>query len=126
MIVKCVEELHVFQRSLRLADEITALLERPKFRRWRRLREQLENSSGAVPALIAEGFPLSTDRHFAQCLYRARSESSETRAHLAVAVGRGIISDSERNGWCARYNEIEKMLTGLIKHLEREDRKRRG
>jgi hypothetical protein len=29
-------------------------------------------------------------------------------------------------GLCARYIEIEKMMTGFIRHLERENRRHRG
>jgi four helix bundle protein len=73
-----------------------------------------------------EGFALSTDRHFAHDLYRARSESSETRTHLVVANGRGYVSASELEDLLNRYNEVERMLTGLIRHLQREDRRQRG
>jgi four helix bundle protein len=59
-------------------------------------------------------------------LYRAKGESSETRAHLRVAWGREYIIDGELSALCEMYDEIEKMLTGLIRHLERENRRHRG
>jgi len=76
--------------------------------------------------MIAEGFSLGTDRHFAQFLYRSRSESGETRAHLRIANARGYLTERELNDLLGRYNEIEKMLTGLIRYLQREDRTNRG
>ena len=75
---------------------------------------------------MSEGFGQSTDRQFAQLLYKSRSESKETRTHLTVAKGRGYVSEVELTGLCDRYNEIEKMTTGFIRHLQREDRKFRG
>jgi four helix bundle protein len=126
MRASCVEELQVYQKALRAADAVSAILKRPYFHRDPRLRDQLGGSSGAVAALIAEGFGLSTDRHFAAQLYRSRGESKETRTHLTVAMGRDYITAKELESFCFRYHEIEKMLTGLIRHLEREDRKHRG
>jgi four helix bundle protein len=125
-MVKCAEELHVFQRALDLAREVSAILNSPGFRQSPRLRDQLGNSSAAVVALIAEGFSLSTDRHFAQFLYRSRSESSETRAHLRIANARGHVTQEQLENLLARYNEVEKMLTGLIRYLQRNERHRRG
>ena len=126
MHAKCVEELQVYQKALRAADEVSAILNRPCFHRDPRLRDQLGASSDGVASLISEGFGLSTDRHFASLLYRSRGESKESRTHLAVAKGRDFISAMELESLCDRYHEIEKMLTGLIRHLEREDRRHRG
>jgi four helix bundle protein len=125
-MVKRAEELHVFQRSLDLAREISSILTRSSFGRTSRLGDQLGRSSAAVVALIAEGFALSTDRHFAQFLYRARAESSETRTNLVIARARGYVSARELDDLIGRYNEVERMLTGLIRHLQREDRSQRG
>jgi four helix bundle protein len=126
MCAKCVEELQVYQKALDAADAVSAILKRPCFQKDPKLRDQLADSSDAVPSLIADGFPQSTDRYLAQFLYRSRGESSETRTHLRVATGRGYISEKELIALCDRYNEIEKMLTGFIRHLEREDRKHHG
>jgi len=41
-------------------------------------------------------------------------------------VNRNHITESERIPISNIYEEIAKMLTGLIRHLETEDRKRRG
>ncbi len=118
-MVKCPEELHVFQRALGLAREVSAILTRSCFRTSPRLKEQIAGSSAAVATLIAEGFPLSTDRHFAHFLY-------ETRANLKIANVRGFVTHNELEQLLAGYNEVEKMLTGLIRHLQREDRTQRG
>jgi four helix bundle protein len=121
-----VEELLVYQKSLALADEISVLLRRDSFKADLKLRDQLGASSERVPSLISEGFGQKTDRHFASYLYGARGSSKETRTHLHVASTRRHITGKERDDLQARYNEVEKMLTGLIKHLIREDRRQRG
>jgi four helix bundle protein len=126
MRVTSVEELLVYQKGLAAADAVSALLKRQAFAKDARLRNQLAASSERVVSLIAEGFSQSTDRHFAEYLYRSRGSSSETRTQLRVAQGREYVSERERVGVCDRYNEIERMLTGLIQHLRAEDRRERG
>jgi four helix bundle protein len=126
MKAKCVEELQMYQKALLMAHKVSAILKRPCFQRDPRLHDQLSASSDAVPSLMSEGFRQSTDRQFAQSLYKSRSESKETRTHLTVARGREYISDQELADFCDGYNEIERMTTGFIRHLQREDRKFRG
>ncbi len=86
---------------------------------------ELGSSSERVASLISEGFEQSTDRHFAQYLYRSRGSSRETRTQLVVARDRRHINETERIRFSGKFEEVAKMLTGLIKHLETEDRKHR-
>ena len=124
-MAKSVEELQVYQKALEASTEVSAILERDSFKRDPRLRDQLGSSSERVASLISEGFEQSTDRHFAQYLYRSRGSSRETRTQLVVALDRRHIDETERIRITAQYEEIAKMLTGLIRHLETEDRKHR-
>jgi four helix bundle protein len=124
-MAKSVEELLVYQKALAVSTEVSALIERPSFLRDLRLRGQLGSSSERVASLIAEGFEMSTDRHFAQYCYRARGSSREMRTQLVVACNRRHITQQECDWICGMYEEIAKMLTGLIDHLEIEDRKHR-
>ena len=122
----CVEDLQVYQKALLAAAAISAMTDRREFRADPELRRQLRNASARIPSHIAEGFGQKTDRHFAHYLYIARGTTKEVRAHLAVASGRRFITESERQAHWDRYDEIAKMLTGLIRHLEREGRTDRG
>src|SRR5215471_16100233 len=126
MKATCIEDFLIYQKALKAAEIVDAILKRPAMERDRRLCEQLAGSSAAVPALMAEGFGLGTDRQFAQHLYRSRGESKETRTHLVVAGGRGYLTAEECESLCAKYDEIERMTTSLIRHLQKEDRKVRG
>jgi four helix bundle protein len=123
--VPCVEELQVYQKALDAADAVSAILKRQALQRDFKLRDQLADSSDAVPSLIADGFPQSTDRSLRNSC-TAKGESCETRTHLRVAMGRDYITEGELTELCDRYNEIEKVLTGLIRHLEKENRRHRG
>ena len=117
------EDLQVYQKALAEADEISAITDRQSFRQDPELRHQLRDASARVPALISEGHGQKTDRHFAHYLYVARGTCKEIRTHLSVARGRKQITDDEQRQCSEKYEEIARMLTGLIRHLENEDRK---
>ena len=82
----------------------------------------MNRASVRIVSDIAEGFETKTDRHFASYLYDARGGAAEIRAQLSIAVSRGHIAEAD----CARvsgsYDEVGRMLSGLITYLEREDR----
>jgi four helix bundle protein len=120
-----VEDLIVFQRATQLSTEISSIVERPLFRQHLRLRDQLGASSERIPSSIAEGSEQSTDRHYAAYLYRARGSAREIRTQLRVARDRLLITESERADLDGRYEEVGKMLTGLIRHLQDDDWKDR-
>jgi four helix bundle protein len=125
MRIQNVEDLVVYQRALAAADEVSALLTRPNFNRDFDLKHQLGNSSSRVPALIAEGFEQKSDRHFAHYLYLAKGSAKESKTHLRVAQARGCVSINESARLGGDYEEIKRMLEGLIEHLERDDRDNR-
>jgi len=124
-MVKQVEELLVYQKALEAADEISAMLNTEGFAKDHRLRSQIAAASERVVSLIAEGFEQKTDRHFASYLHLSRGSSSETRTQLRVARGRGYVTEASRVSTTGKYLEIEKMLRGLIRHLNDDDWKDR-
>jgi hypothetical protein len=62
-----------------------------------------------------------------QVYQKALMASAEVSAimQLLVGVHRRHLSEPERAALDAKYEEVAKMLTGLIAHLEAEDRKHR-
>jgi four helix bundle protein len=122
---KCVEELLVYQKALAASHTVSAILKRTCFDNDRRLRDQISSSSERTVSVIPEEFSQSTDRHFASYLYRSRGSSNEIRTQFKVAVKRGYITQDEANDLSAIYEEIARMLTGLIAHLRKEDRENR-
>jgi four helix bundle protein len=125
MVFRSLEEMHVYQKALAVADDVSAILERTEFRKDFKLHGQLSASSSRVPALIAEGYEQKTDRHFAHYLYIAKGSAKESRTHLIVAMGRKYLSKAECDPLSERYLEVARMLSGLITHLERENRQHR-
>ena len=85
----------------------------------------MNRASVRIVSDIAEGFETKTDRRFARYLYDARGGAAEIRAQLSIALSRGHIAEADRASVSGRYDEIGRMLSGLITCLDREDRKAR-
>jgi four helix bundle protein len=126
MKAKKLDDVLVYRKSLLGADAVSAMLERPAFRRDFKLKDQLSQSSSRTVALIAEGFGQLTDRHTASYYANARGSAMETIGHLHVAHGRHHITDEERSTVAAVYDEIVKMLTSWINYLDESDWKKRS
>ena len=126
MIARTLDELLVYRKAMNACVAVSAILERPKVRADWELRNQLAAASAGVAANIAEGFGQQSDRMFARYLYIARGASHEVRCHLAVARGRQYMTEEETAELCDKYEEIARMLTGLIKYLLASDRKHRN
>jgi len=125
MHAETLEELQVYQKAMAAAAEISAIIQRPSFNRDLRLREQIGSSSERCASSISEGFEQSTDKFFAQYCYRSKGSAREIRTQLIIAVQHRHITEDERVPLDRKYEEVGKMLTGLIGHLERENRKQR-
>lgn len=95
------------------------------FRKDIRLREQIDDASDSLLANIGEGFGQATDRHFAKYLYIARGSLEEVRSHLAVGRARGYLDEDSYHRLNGEGAELVKMISGLIRHLLRSDRKNR-
>ena len=106
MKAKSPEDLQVFQKAIAAADAVSAILKRPCFRSDPRLKGQMGASSERVASLISEGFGQSTDRHFAEYLYRSRASSYEIRTQLRISRGRGYITRRECDEVSERYDEL--------------------
>ncbi len=126
MKAKKLDDVLVYRKALAAADEVSAMLERPMFRKDLELKDQLSRSSGRVGPLIAEGFGQNTDRQMADYYGRARGSALESRGHLAKAAGKKIITNGECADMGGKYTEISKMLTPWINYLQRCSWKSRG
>ncbi len=126
MKAKNLSDVLVYRKALEAADEVSALLKRPAFRKDLHLWDQLSRSSARVMALIAEGFGQVTDRQTADYYGRARGSAYESHAHLLLARGREYINDEELSTTGGKYIEITKMLTPWINYLQRCNWRMRG
>jgi four helix bundle protein len=110
------EELEVYRRSYGLALEVHRLtLSFPSFEE-RELARQLRSATKSIAVNIAEGYgrrPGTADaRRF---LIMAQGSCDEVRVWLTFAGDLGYISQAEKSKYLGSYEEIGKMLGGLLR-----------
>jgi four helix bundle protein len=113
------EDLEVYQRALEFSVsviEVVDKLDTP--RKHYRLIEQLESSSTSVALNIAEGKGRFSKREFKQFLYISRGSLYETVAMLKILNQKNWLNESDYNILYSQAEEINRMLSGLIKSIK--------
>jgi len=112
------EELKVWQEAHKLVLKVYKITKDfPKEERFR-LIDQLCRSAASIPANIAEGQSRQTTKEYLQFLYTARGSVAETKYHLLLAKDLGYLGDSDYSVIVESYNNVGKMLNGLITSLK--------
>jgi four helix bundle protein len=124
-MAKTVNDLVVYQKAMAAAKRAFALIERPRMRADGELRRQIDKGSVRIPSDIAEGFEQTTDRSFAKYLTDARGSAREICTQLQITADRYRDCRDDALECLALYEEIARMLSGLIAYLQREDRQHR-
>jgi len=84
-----------------------------------RLVNQLCRSSSSIPTNIAEGFGRSSKKDFAHFLSIAKGSTKESFYHLILSKDLGYINERMFIDLVDKCNEISKMLSGLIKSINK-------
>jgi four helix bundle protein len=112
-------DLIVWQRSMDLADEVYATVQRfPKHELFG-LSSQLRRAAVSIAALIAEGhgrYSLIDFRHY---LRQARGSTQEVETELLIAARQNYISSEHADSLVARTGQVSRLLNGLIRSIER-------
>ena len=115
-VVRVVEDLLVFRRGYEMSLVVhRASLGFPGIEQ-RALADQLRRSSKSVCANLAEGFAKQRQSvaEFRRYLVMALGSSDETRLWLRYAIDLGYIDPNQGEEWRVMYQEISKMLQGLL------------
>jgi four helix bundle protein len=81
----------------------------------------MRRASISIPSNISEGAARQTKKEFIQFLHMAQGYLSELDTHLEVAIRLGYSKENDFSDLSLLTNDIDKMLTGLIKSLKKED-----
>jgi four helix bundle protein len=106
-----------WQLSARLRDEFIPITERPRVRRHRKFRDQVEDSTRSAPANIAEGFDRS-NREFLRYLNIALGSLRESENHFDEAQGRKYINAAEHLHFRTLAKRAIRASEGLKAYLE--------
>ena len=113
-------DLKVFQLAYRLAMEIFHLTKHFPREEIYALTDQIRRSSRSVPANIAEGF---RKRRYPNMLVNkltdSDGEATETQVWLDFALDCGYMSQEKHDHLIEGYEEVGRMLSGMMKEPTR-------
>lgn len=112
------KDLEVWKKAHALVLEIYRLTAQFPPQEKFGLVNQLRRSASSIPANIAEGHGKNTTREYASFLYNARGSIEETRYFLLLARDLNYLPREAYQRVEAAYEEVSKMLNGLIKSLK--------
>ena len=110
------EDLAVFRRAYRVSLDIHRVsLALPKEEQYG-LGSQIRRASKSIPANIAEGFGKQrlSKAEFHRFLMMAMGSADEMRVWLRYCLDLGYLPDEQWTAWRDEYQEIARMLHGLI------------
>ena len=113
-------DLKVYQLAYKLAMEVFHLSKPFPREEQYSLTDQIRRSSRSVAANIAEGF---RKRRYPNMLVSkltdSDGEATETQVWLDFALDCGYMSQDNRDRLTAGYEEVGKMLSGMMAHPEK-------
>lgn len=116
------EEIISWQKSRLLNQRIYEITSKEKFKTDFELTKQLRRASISITSNIAEGFERNTDKEFIYFLYVAKASSAEIRSQLYLALDLEYITIREHKELFSEVSEITKLISGLIKYLDKNQR----
>ncbi len=112
------ENLQVYQKAVDFADRIAALTEGFP-RGYYFLVDQLNRAGLSVATNLAEGNGRFTKADRKNFFIIARGSAQECVPLIEIARRRGFINDAHHGGLRAELEVIARMISGLIKGLEK-------
>ena len=113
------EELEVFQRAYKVSLEIhRASLTFPQIEQYA-LADQVRRASKSICANLAEGFGKQSQSkaEFKRYILISIGSSDEMRVWIRYCLDLGYLKEEQWTAWREEYEQISKMLQGLIKSL---------
>nr|WP_277632644.1 four helix bundle protein [Avrilella dinanensis] len=115
---KSFEELKSWQLSRNFASKIYMITSQNIFKDID-LQRQLRRATVSISSNIAEGFERNTDKEFIHFLFIAKGSAGEVRSQLYIALDLKFISEVQFNEMNESVTEISKLISGLIKYLQK-------
>lgn len=119
MLEKPHKKLDVWKKSIVLIQKIYNLTKLfPRVENFG-LINQMRRATVSIAANIAEGAGRQTKKEFIQFLHMAQGSLSELDTHLEISEKLGYLEKNNIQDLSLMMNDIDKMLTGLIKSLKK-------
>jgi four helix bundle protein len=113
------KKLEVWKQSMDLVLNIYQATDNFPSKETYGLANQIRRAAVSIPSNIAEGAARQTKREFMNFLHIAQGSLSELDTQVELANRLEYLSDKTRNNLDEQMERIDKMLTGLIRHLKK-------
>lgn len=110
------EDIIAWQKGGKLVVEIYKCFKNNKDYSF---RDQIQRASISIMNNIAEGFERQSNKEFVRFLYIAKGSCAEVRSMLYIALKLNYINEILFNEYYRLTIEISKLLSGLIKSLNK-------
>jgi four helix bundle protein len=111
------KNLEAWKQSMDLAIGVYGATEIFPSREIYGLTNQIRRAVVSVPSNIAEGAARQTKKEFSNFLHLARGSLSELNTQLELARRLGFLDETSWRDLDSSMVQIDKMLTGLIRHV---------
>lgn len=112
------KELKVWQKARELVKFIYKLTQKFPKEEIYSLTSQIRRAAVSIPSNIAEGAGHFSNKEFSRFLVIAYSSSCELDTQLILSYDLEFINNDDLKNSASLIDEIQKMLSGLIKSLE--------
>jgi len=112
------KKLDVWKKSIELVQNIYKLTETFPKSEFYGLTNQMRRAAVSIPANISEGAARQTKKEFIQFLHVSQGSLSELDTHLEISKNLAYLKEDDLQELPLLMNDIDKMLTGLIKSLK--------
>jgi four helix bundle protein len=116
-------EIEAWKLSMKLRQEVDAILDRPPACKDRKFCEETRDAAESSPRNIAEGFGRYGNKEFANFVNIARASQLETQTNLIIARDRKFVTSDEFERLWALSEETVATTTGLLKSLRSRGRR---
>jgi four helix bundle protein len=115
------KELKVWQKGRELVKFIYELTSSFPKEELYSLTSQIRRAVISIPSNIAEGSGHFSDRQFNRFLEIAYASTCELDTQIILSYDLNFISENSLKESSSKIDEIQKMITGLIKSLQKKD-----
>ena len=109
------QDLIVWQKAKDLTVKIYKLTQQKGISKDHGLKDQIQRAAVSIPANIAEGDELGTDKQSVRHFYIAKGSTAELLTQLIIAQEIGYVSKNEADLLMVDWKVISTMLLKIIK-----------
>ena len=111
------KDLKIWQKGIELAKEVYQITSSFPSSEKYGIVSQMRRAAVSIPSNIAEGFMRRHNKEYKQFLYIALGSLAELETQIILSEQLGFLRNEKSNITQANMNELNKMITGLIKCL---------